>query len=637
MPHIIIGTAGHIDHGKSALVKALTGTDPDRLAEEQERGMTIDLGFAFLNENIAIIDVPGHEKFIKNMVAGASTIDLALLVVAADDGVMPQTREHLEILSLLNVRRGLVAVTKVDLVDDDLLELVFDDVAELTRGSFLENAPLLPVSSVDGRGIEELKEKIVAMAAETESRPDRGIFWMPVDRSFTIKGFGTVVTGSVLSGQVRAGDSLEILPQKRAVRVRGIQAHGKPVEAVRLGDRAAINLAGSAKEDVARGDVLATADAVEPTLLLDIKLQLLKSAPKTLANRTRVRLHLGTREIMARIKLLDVEILQPGEACLAQLYLEQPTVALRREPFVIRRYSPALTIGGGVILDNHPARHKRFNGKVVDFLRRIENHDPAEVVDSLLLQSEGAAIGEKEISQKTGLTPEQLGDLLKQLEAEKRVVNIGSPARAQYVHAVHYNSMRHKITDYLTVLHKKEPLKLGVSKAELKTHVAHRQGSQKLFEAILLALIQEGVIEEQSQWIKLSSHSIELSVADRRLADGILKILLKEEFSPPSADLVGTETEASAAEVKRVLGALQGLGEVIRLEGDLYFSSKTIEKAKALLGDYLQSHEEITVSQFRELLNTTRKYALGILAYFDQLGITERVGDTRTGKRMTDA
>ena len=637
MTHIIIGTAGHIDHGKSALVKALTGTDPDRLAEEQERGMTIDLGFAFLNENIAIIDVPGHEKFIKNMVAGASTIDLALLVVAADDGVMPQTREHLEILSLLNIRRGLIAITKVDLVDDDLLELVFDEVAELVRGSFLENASLLPVSSVDGRGIEELKEKIVDMAAEAESRTEQGIFWMPVDRSFTVKGFGTVVTGSVLSGQVRAGNSLEILPQERAVRVRGIQAHGKPVEAVRLGDRAAINLAGTAKEEIARGDVLATPDAVEPTLLLDIKLRLLKSAAKTLANRTRVRLHLGTREIMARVKLLDAEALQPGEACFAQLCLEQPAVALRREPLVIRRYSPPMTIGGGVVLDSHPARHKRFDGQAVDFLKRIENHDPTEVVDSLLRQLEGVAPGEKEISQKTGLMPDLLADLLKRLEAEKRIVNIGSPAQALYAHAVHYNSMRHKITDYLAVLHKKEPLKPGVSKAELKMHIAPRQGSQKLFEAILSALLREGVIEEQSQWIKLSSHRIEFSAADRRLADEIVKVLLKEEFSPPSSDQVGAEIKAAPAEVKRVLGALQGLGEVIRLEGDLYFSSKTIDKAKALLGDHLQSHEEITVSQFRELLNTTRKYALGILAYFDQLGITERVGDARIGKRMPDA
>ncbi|MFQ5772833.1 MAG: selenocysteine-specific translation elongation factor, partial [bacterium] len=392
MSHIIIGTAGHIDHGKSALVKALTGVNPDRLKEEKERGLTIDLGFAHLGEKATIIDVPGHEKFIRNMVAGVSTINFVLFVVAADDGVMPQTREHLDILKILQVKHGIIVITKIDLVEEEWLNLVKEDVRNLVQGSFLEIAPMLSVSSITGRGISKLKTTMETQWQQIKRRENKGVFWMPIDRSFTMKGFGTVVTGSVLSGETKVGDSLELLPQKKIVRIRGLQSHGHSVEKVAPGDRAAINLQALAKDQIHRGNVLSVPNYFNVARRLDARLQLLENAPKAIKPNTRVRLHFGTTEVMARISLLNVTKIEPGVSAYVQFHLENPGCTRRLDPFVIRQYSPTTTIGGGIILDANATRHKLADPTVLHKLQALEKENPKEVLEEKLLSAKFALL-----------------------------------------------------------------------------------------------------------------------------------------------------------------------------------------------------------------------------------------------------
>ena len=626
MAHVIIGTAGHIDHGKSALVMALTGTDPDRLSEEQERGMTIDLGFAFLSDQIAFIDVPGHERFIKNMVAGVSTVDMAILVVAADDGVMPQTREHLDILSLLQLKRGVVVVTKVDLAEKEWLDLIEEEVVELVAGTFLQGAPVYRVSSVTGQGVEPLREGLIQLASETEPRPDRGLFWMPIDRSFTIKGFGTVVTGSVLSGQLSAGETLEQLPARAKVRVRGLQAHGRSVDQVSLGDRAAVNLAGVGVEEIARGDVLATPDLFAPSRLFDVRLSLLKSAKKAMGNRTRVRLHVGTREILARLKLLDADRLEPGGSALVQCQLESEAVAMRRDPFVIRSYSPPLTIGGGVILDPHPRPHRRNHAATLETLQQLEGEDPVEALRSALLGFTLRAPRAAELARLTGARDDELAGMLELLENEGELKRFGSGAKTLFFHKRNFDRLRDKVLADLAEFHYREPLQPGIKRAGLR----RPDFDSALFDAVLASLLKEGDIRENPPWIRLSSHAIRLSETERVLAEKIKSALRAGGYSPPSGNDLARILSKPQAEVKRILNALLGLGEIMRMEGEIYFLSETVSGARDSLADL---GEEFTVSEFREALKTTRKYAMALLSYFDQQGWTHRSGDIRMVNR----
>ncbi|HOC88710.1 MAG TPA: selenocysteine-specific translation elongation factor [bacterium] len=625
---IIIGTAGHIDHGKSALVKALTGTDPDRLAEEHERGMTIDLGFAFLSPEIALIDVPGHEKFIKNMVAGVSTIDLAMLVVAADDGVMPQTREHLDILSLLRLQRGLIVLSKVDLVDAELLELVREEVREAVKGTFLSGAPIFEVSSLTGQGLPALREALLAAAAAMPMRPARGTFWLPVDRSFIIKGFGTVVTGTLLAGSAAVGETLELLPAGRPVKIRGLQQQGKSVERVSSGYRTAVNLQAISREEVGRGDVLATPGQFKASRLMDGRLDLLKSAKKELLNRARVRLHLGTREIMARVKLLDTERLKPGTSALVQLLLEEPAVAMRREPFVVRHYSPAFTIGGGMVLEAEAAVHRRFDKKVLEHLKALEHPDPMEMITSALLSNPFALQNGQEIAARCGLEQEQTEALLAGGLERGEILAFGAGAKSLYVHRDGFVQLQELLASALEAFHKREPLKPGMSKAELRAQ-AGGGVAPKLFDQALAALVAGQRVLEQPQWVKLAGHTIRLGAADEKSAERITTLLAAAPFSPPDEAELGRELGLSAHELRRLLGALQGMGRIFRLEGDLYFLHSALTEADRRLQEYAAGREEISVSEFRELLGTTRKYAVPLLNWFDHTGRTERIGDNR--------
>jgi len=625
---IIIGTAGHIDHGKSALVKALTGTDPDRLAEEHERGMTIDLGFAFLSPEIAFIDVPGHEKFIKNMVAGVSTIDLAMLVIAADDGVMPQTREHLDILALLRLQRGFIVLSKIDLVDAELLELVREEVREAVKNTFLAGAPLFEVSALTGQGLPELREALTVAAAGMPVRPARATFWLPVDRSFIIKGFGTVVTGTLLSGSASVGESLELLPAGRLVKIRGLQQQGKTVERVTSGYRTAINLQAVSREEVGRGDVLATPGQFRASRLMDGRLDLLKSAKKELVNRARVRLHLGTREIMARVKLLDTERLKPGASALVQFLLEEPAVAMRREPFVMRHYSPAFTIGGGILLEADAASHRRFDKKVIEHLKALEHPDPMEMITSALLNDPFALLAAPEIAARCGLEREQAGELLSGGVERGEFLAFGAGSKSLYVHREGFGQLQEHVVSVLASFHEREPLKPGMSKAELRTQ-AGGGAAPRLFDQALAALVAGQRVVEQPQWVKLASHTIQLGAADEKLAERITALLAASLFSPPDEGELARELRLPPGEIRRILGALQGMGRIARLEGDLFFLHSALDEAERRLLEFAAGKEEISVSEFRELLGTTRKYAVPLLNWFDHSGRTERIGDNR--------
>ena len=628
MASIIIGTAGHIDHGKSALVRALTGTDPDRLREEQERGLTIDLGFAFLSEEVAFIDVPGHERFIKNMVAGVSTVDFVLFVVAADDGVMPQTREHLDILNVLQLKRGIIAVTKIDLVEPDWVELVHEDIRQLTMGTFLENAPFYDVSSVTGQGIDELKNGLLAQIKQAPPRKDRGIFWLPVDRSFTMKGFGTVVTGSVLSGKTHVGESLELLPQKRTVRVRGLHSHGHKVDEVSIGMRAAINLVGVEKSEVQRGDVLVTLGYYVPANILDARLRLLKSARKPLQNRTRVRIHLGTREVIGRVILLDSEVLEPGADAYVQLRLEKMAVASRLEPFVIRQYSPAVTIGGGAILDPNAKRHRRFEKSTLEHLQSLQREDPIEVVEGQLLAMELKALKVEEIATQTGLQRSVVQNAVSTLLEQGKIFQVGSQKSPAFVHVVHFDTLKRRILETLTQFHEREPLRLGVSKAELVTLVDPNLSNQVLDKAVV-QLINAKEIEEKGATLKLTQHEITLSPEDEALCEKLNKVIQQSGFATPSVEEMCEQVGVLTDKMAKLLGAMQGRGDVLKLEGELYFHPTRVNEAKEKLRAFFADHEELSVSEFRELLGTSRKYAMALLIYFDDMGVTERVGEYR--------
>jgi selenocysteine-specific elongation factor len=626
MAHKIIGTAGHIDHGKSSLVKVLTGTDPDRLSEEQERGMTIDLGFAFLNEEIAFIDVPGHEKFIKNMVAGVSTVDIAMLVIAADDGVMPQTREHLDILSLLQLKRGLIALTKIDMVEAEWLDIVEDDIRDVVKNTFLQDAPILRASSITGEGIPELREALVTLVDQSEARQDRGIFWMPVDRSFSIKGHGTVVTGSVLSGRATVGDSYELLPQKRAVKIRGIQTHGSSSQRAELGDRAALNLQNIAKDEIERGNVLATLDYFTPTKILDAKLSLLPSAPKALTNRARVRLHLGTREIMARIKVLGAEKIDPGGSGYVQMMLEEKAVAQKRDPFVIRQYSPQLTIGGGLLLDVNPKPHKRTDAVVLDQLKKLESFDPSEIVTSLLLQ-QSQPIKANDLEKLSGFEQDILDPILETMKSQKQLLTFG--AKGLLLHKSVYEKIKNSIQHTVTTFHEKEPLRPGIKKANLLAQTA--KSMPPVFEAAVEELQTENVLALSNDIIKLASHEIQLSDEDKKLTNNIFQILQDGRFNTPPPKVMAQMLSCPQDRIQFGLQALLGLDKIIRFEGDIYFSKDAIADAQKKLLAF--DGEEITVGEFRELLDTSRKFAMPLLTYFDSIGVTERVGDARVISR----
>lgn len=629
MSHVIIGTAGHIDHGKTALVKALTGVNTDRLKEEQERGLTIDLGFAHLGDHATIIDVPGHEKFIRNMVAGVSTIDLVLFVVAADDGVMPQTREHLDILKILQVKKGIIVVTKRDLVDEEWLQLVMEDIKNLVQNTFLENAPIIPVSSVTGQGIEELRRTMEDILQKVPPKPDRGIFWMPIDRAFTMKGFGTVVTGSVLSGQVEVGETLELLPQKIKVKIRGLQTHGHPVPKVKIGDRAAINLQSIEKDQIHRGNVLTAPNYFSPSQRFDARLQLLESTGKPLKSGTRVRLHFGTAEVMARVTILGAGEILRGASGYVQFFLEEPAVARRLDPFVVRQYSPTVTIGGGVILDANAIRHKASDLSLISQLKALEKEDPVEMVETTLLNKGFRPFTLENLASQTAIARTTLQEILKKLGDSKKIIFLKIEKPVTVVHNTIFQSLQEFIIKALENFHKKFPAKPGMPKAILPHHLSQKP-SPDLLEYAIENLKKNKKIKENGGILALQDHTLTLSPEQQNLLNRLEEVLLSENFATSSPDALAQKLNARPEAIHEMLSIMLHMGKVVRTEANIYFHQQRVEEARQKLVNFLKKEKQITVGQFKDLLGgISRKYALPLLIHFDALQITRRLGDVR--------
>jgi len=631
MRHVIIGTVGHIDHGKSALVKALTGTDPDRLKEEKEREMTIDLGFAFLGDNITFIDVPGHEKFVKNMAAGVGTIDMVLLVIAADDGIMPQTREHFEILQLLGVNKGFIVITKIDLVEQEWLELVIEDVKDLAKGTFLEGAPVISVSNSTGQGIPELKELIFEFIQDLAARPDRGMFRLWIDRVFTMKGSGTVIAGTVLSGSCKTGDSVELLPHQRQLRVRRVQVHNKTLEQCVTGERAAINLMDIEKAGIERGNMLAPPGFYKPTYMLNAKLNLLASCSNPLKNRTRVRLHLGTGEIIARVVLLEKEDLQPGNSTFVQFRLESPAVADYGDRYVIRSFSPTQTIGGGVIVEVHPPKLKYLPGDELKRLALLEKADPIDIVEQYLIKNQYDLKNVSTLAQELSMTKQEAQQVLATLKDRSRVTLIAEKPEWAVIHAAQFQSAQQLIEDFLNKFHKDYPMLRGIKKSELSERIFGKINNQ-LFDSILNNLIQQNQVKIDGEKVFQEGHEIRFAPRLEEIKKKIEEIYLRREFVTPGWDEIVSEIAGKPKEITDVVTGLIEIGTLIEIkyyDKPSIFHKNNIEKAQGILVSYLKKHDEIRLGEFREMINSTRKFATPILVYFDQNGITVREREIR--------
>ena len=629
MAHTVIGTAGHIDHGKTLLVKALTGMDTDQAPEERARGITIELGFAFLGDRATIIDVPGHERFVKTMVAGVSTIDVAMLVIAADDGVMPQSREHLDVLWLLGVERGVVVINKVDLVEEEWLDLVEEEVREFVRGTFLVPAEMFRVSALSGAGIEPLRQRLLAMAEDTAAKRTDAPFRLPVDRAFGVKGFGLVCTGTVQAGTLAEGDRVEVAPEGRLARVRRLQQHGAAVQAVRAGDRAAINLAGVEQGQLARGHSLVAPGFFRPTQMLDAEVQLLAASPVPMASRTRVRLHLGTREIMARVVLPTATPLTPGQESFAQLRLEAPVVAAWGDRFVLRRYSPALTIGGGRVLNPHPAKHRRFEPALLAHLQGLAEGDLPEVVECWLRGADDRLKSQQVLAGELGLGVERLTRWTDALVAAGRAVRVTSEGQPHILHRAVCEHWGAQVEAALARFHRAQPLKLGLPREELR-NLSARYVQPELFDCVLRYLEEAGRVALDGAVVRAAAHRICFTPQQ-----AVLKAALEARLNPANFANLPTRAElaqalnASRAEVADMLQALQALGEVVALEGGLLIHCAALARARTLLSDVLERDGEIAVAAFRTLIGSNRKCAMALLGYFDAEGLTVRRGDVR--------
>jgi selenocysteine-specific elongation factor len=631
MKQIILGTAGHIDHGKTTLIKTLTGVDLDRLKEEKARGITIQLGFTSLSlpsgQILGIVDVPGHEKFVRNMVAGVGGIDIVLFTIAADEGIMPQTREHLDICQLLKIKRGIIAVTKTDLVDEEWLQMVKDEIREFIQGSFLEKAPVIPLSSTAGQGISSLLATLDTIAQEVEERTSEGLFRLPVDRIFTMKGFGTVVTGTLIAGTIATGDSVEILPEKLEAKIRGIQVHNKQVEKASAGLRTAINLQGMDKDFLERGNVLVPLKTVTPTSRIDVMIEHLSSSSKPLKNRSRIRLHSGTSEVLAQLILLDQDELPPGGNALAQFKLERPIVVLPRDRFVIRHYSPIFTIGGGEVLDANPHKHKRLASETLAQLNAIKGGSDKENIQLFVSDSGWAGLDLLQLVPKTGKSPSQLSRLLNELIQEGKLILIDKETQ-KVIASQKHEELKSLLLKQMKDYHKKFPLKKGIPKEELKSKLPPLI-DPRLFNYLLTDLFNSSLIAVEKEKLWLHDHKPLLKDSQKELQDTIEKIYRKGGLTPPSFKELVVQLSSDERETKSIIDLLTADSIVVKVKDNLWFHRDALETLKKNLIEFLKDNGEITTPQFKELTQASRKYTIPLMEYCDQSKITIRVGEKR--------
>lgn len=629
---VILGTAGHIDHGKTTLVKALTGINTDRLKEEQERGITIELGFAHLDLpsgiRVGVVDVPGHERFVKNMVAGATGMDLVALVIAADEGVMPQTREHMEICQLLGVKKGLVVLTKTDLVDQEWIELVTEDVKEFVAGTFLEDAPILAVSSTTGSGLDRLVSAMDAIAQGIPERRTGGPYRLPVDRVFTVKGFGTVVTGTSVSGEIRLGDEITVYPKGLSARIRGIQTHGAAADEARPGVRTALNLQGIDREEIQRGDVVATPDSLRPSQLLDLRFLYLKSAGRPLRHRSPVRFHSGTAEVMGRILLSSDEV-NPGDETYAQIMLEAPVAVLPGDHYVIRSYSPIHTIGGGRVLNPLPRKRKRTRPELWEEMKVLDTGLPGELVVYNLENAGVRGLAPREISIRTGLFGKTLERNLNELLSAHAIIQFEGDGR-RYLARSTYDALLEMGRSLLAAYHRENPLVPGIPKEELKTRIFQRNPDPRLFQKVLAELVESGIAVMDRDLVRLSTHEVALGEEDEAVKGTIETIYRNRGLEPPSRDEAIAQVKGSPQTAGQILDLLVRNGVLVKVKDDLLFHRETMDRLQTRLVKFLREKGELGITDFRDLTGgVSRKYMIPLLEYFDAMKVTLRVGDKR--------
>lgn len=634
---IIIGTAGHIDHGKTALVKALTGIDADRLPEEKRRGITIDLGFAELDlgeTRIGFVDVPGHEKFVRNMLAGAGGIDLVLLVIAADEGVMPQTREHFEICRLLEIPTGVIVLTKTDLVDEELLEIVQLETRELVENSFLENAPLAPVSARTGDGIEELKQILLDTIQQLPPRKTETVTRLPIDRSFTVKGFGAVVTGTLIAGEINEGAEMELLPVARKVRVRGLQTHGKPVKTTHAGQRTAVNLGGIEHAEIERGMVLCENRVLQPTQIFDAEIEVLKTAKHSLKSRARVRVHLGTIEALARVEVLNeaAEIL-PGAADFVQLRLEIPVVTIPNERFILRSYSPQMTIAGGKVLDNLPHKHRRKD--LADIRKYLQDlllseTDQTKQVRLYVETVNRHGLTLTDLQARTGWRTEILHKALTENIDKKSLVK----ADTFYIGRTAFDNLKTRTLAEIEIFHRREPLARGILRETLRERLFSRI-SPEIFKTTLSELEKDGKIIAERDFVRAASHNPELSAEEKILRDRLWKSYQTAGLEVPKLEDALVEsmqgTKLSRESARKIFQLFINSGELVKVSEDFYFTREALDGLIKRLKDFASKTADrlIDVPTFKEIANISRKYAIPLVEYFDREKITRRAGDKR--------
>jgi selenocysteine-specific elongation factor len=637
MKHVIVGTAGHIDHGKSALVLALTGTDPDRLAEEKRRGITIDLGFAHLDlgnqVRVGFVDVPGHERFVRNMLAGVSGIDLVMLVVAADESIKPQTREHFEICKLLGVQRGLVAVTKSDLVEPDLLATAQLEVQEFVAGSFLEGAPMVAVSARAGHGLDALRAALLQLSLTTEVRPLDSPFRLPVDRSFVMKGFGTVVTGTLAAGRVKTEAEVELFPTRRRVRVRGLQVHNEAVMEAAAGQRTALNLVGVDASEVSRGMVLAGPGLFENSDRLDCALTLLNSV-RPLKNRSRVHFHSGTAEMLAEIVLVESRELKPGDRTHAQLRLDEPGLFLPGDRFIIRQLSPVTTIGGGVVLDNQPPKHRAGDPAVRALLQNLERQ-PDSRLELLVRESGEATVAT--LTARTGWSPAKIGRSVQTAAKEHRLVALGAQG-SLVVDAEHFRTLTRRTLTALEDFHARNPLVQGIGKEDLRGRLASRSNhnagprglpSQSLFNATLQALSSQKKIQMEGELVRLAGREVQLSAEESDAKERITRAFEQAGLTvPPAADVLA-QLPVDRARAQKILQILLRERSLVKVSEGLLFHRSALDRLRGLLAQRKAKSDRMDVAAFKEMTGVTRKYAIPLLEYLDREHVTRRVGDVR--------
>lgn len=634
MRYITLGTAGHIDHGKSTLVEALTGINPDRLKEEKERGITIDLGFAFLdfpdNLRIGIVDVPGHERLVKNMLAGAGGIDIVLLVIAADEGIMPQTREHLSICDLLRIKKGLIAVTKQDMVEEDWLSMVIEDIKKFVRGTFLEGSPIIPVSSKTGYNLDTLKNSIKDIALNTETRSSEGLFRLPVDRVFSMKGFGTVVTGTIISGKTAIEDTVEILPKGIKSRIRGMQSHDQKVSEAFAGQRTALNLQGIEKMDIIRGDVVAMPGFLIPSSLIDVKIEMLGDIDP-LKNNSRIRFHICTSEVIGRIMLLEGKEIGPEGKGYARIRLENPIVSMTGDRFIIRRFSPLQTLGGGVILDTSPERrrirHKILGRGFIEGLSMLEKGSLEDKLSYKILSRGFYGADSNSLNGCINSGFKEIANTLERLKVKGEITIVDG----KYINKGIFNSLKKDILSKIEEFHKTNPIKAGMPKEYISSKLKVKSSTlefRKTVNSALEELEKEGKVVLEQDKVRLSSFRVEMK-DHAESKERLLELYRKEGIQPPMKEDLSRVLKMDEKVIMDLLKLSVENKQLIKINDSLYMDQQIFNNILERLKVFFREKKEITVAEFRDMLKTSRKYAVPIMEYLDGIKFTLRVGDKR--------